>query len=85
MNRTAIAKRVGGVLLVLALAVAAYFFAVRPLCRAVGAAYDLGAARALTIVGVKAAPEAAGSFLTVAFVALFGSLMIATRGRRGAK
>jgi hypothetical protein len=85
MNRTAIAKRVGGALLVLALAVAAYFFAARPLFRAFVAAYEQGAASALTVVGVKASPDAAGDFLTVAFVALFGSLMIATRGRRGAK
>jgi hypothetical protein len=62
MNKTAIAKRIGGAALLCGLAVAAYFV-LRPVWRWLFALIDTSAAGALSVVGVHAAPGAAACFM----------------------
>jgi hypothetical protein len=69
MNKTAIAKRIGGAALLCGLAVAAYFV-LRPVLHWIVSTYDAGSVNALSVLGVKASPDAAGDFMLFLLVVL---------------
>jgi hypothetical protein len=70
MNRTAIAKRAGGAVLLIGLAVAAYFLLKFPISW-FATNFDRSAANALSVVGVKATADAAGDFMAFGLFALW--------------
>lgn len=77
MNKSAIAKRLGGAVLVFGLfvgAIALFQVFLIPL-------FDRGSASALTVLGVHATPDAAGDFMGFYLLTLF-ALCQCVRGRK---